>query len=72
MMRLRFAPSPTGYLHIGSARTFVFTTGLPPANVASALAALEVIEGDPGLAARPLARAQRFTAALGLPRAESA
>jgi glutamyl/glutaminyl-tRNA synthetase len=23
-MRVRFAPSPTGYLHIGSARTFVF------------------------------------------------
>src|SRR3954452_22910370 len=23
-MRLRFAPSPTGYLHIGSARTFIF------------------------------------------------
>jgi 8-amino-7-oxononanoate synthase len=54
------------------ARTFVFTTGLPPANVAAALAALEVIEGDPGLAARPLARAQRFTAALGLSSAQSA
>jgi glutamyl-tRNA synthetase len=24
MVRVRFAPSPTGYLHIGSARTFVF------------------------------------------------
>jgi len=24
MTRLRFAPSPTGYLHIGSARTFIF------------------------------------------------
>jgi glutamyl-tRNA synthetase len=24
MIRVRFAPSPTGYLHIGSARTFVF------------------------------------------------
>ena len=24
MIRLRFAPSPTGYLHIGSARTFIF------------------------------------------------
>lgn len=24
MLRLRFAPSPTGYLHIGSARTFIF------------------------------------------------
>src|SRR5579863_4120467 len=24
MFRVRFAPSPTGYLHIGSARTFIF------------------------------------------------
>ena len=24
MLRVRFAPSPTGYLHIGSARTFIF------------------------------------------------
>src|SRR6476660_8879056 len=24
MPRVRFAPSPTGYLHIGSARTFIF------------------------------------------------
>jgi glutamyl/glutaminyl-tRNA synthetase len=24
MVRARFAPSPTGYLHIGSARTFIF------------------------------------------------
>jgi glutamyl-tRNA synthetase len=24
MLRLRFAPSPTGFLHIGSARTFIF------------------------------------------------
>ena len=24
MTRVRFAPSPTGYLHIGGARTFIF------------------------------------------------
>src|SRR5258707_11735552 len=24
LLRVRFAPSPTGYLHIGSARTFIF------------------------------------------------
>src|SRR5690242_14055968 len=24
MIRVRFAPSPTGFLHIGSARTFIF------------------------------------------------
>src|SRR5512146_3537532 len=23
-LRVRFAPSPTGYLHVGSARTFIF------------------------------------------------
>ena len=26
MLRVRFAPSPTGYLHIGSARTFIFNS----------------------------------------------
>jgi glutamyl-tRNA synthetase len=25
MTRVRFAPSPTGYLHIGGARTFLFS-----------------------------------------------
>jgi len=24
MVRVRFAPSPTGFLHLGSARTFIF------------------------------------------------
>src|SRR2546426_9241253 len=24
MLRVRFAPSPTGFLHVGSARTFIF------------------------------------------------
>lgn len=54
------------------ARSFVYTTGLPPASAAAALAALEIIETDAELTARPLAKARRFTSALNLPEATSA
>lgn len=54
------------------ARSFVYTTGLPPASAAAALAALEILEAEPERCARPLALARRFTARLGLPEAESA
>lgn len=54
------------------ARTFVYTTGLPPANAAAALAALDVIAAEPDLVARPLANARRFTRGLNLPEATSA
>lgn len=54
------------------ARTIVYTTGLPPANAAAALAALDIIETDAALVALPLAKARRFTAALNLPEAQSA
>jgi len=54
------------------ARTLIYTTGLPPACVAAALAALDVIAGEPGRVAAPLAKAQRFTRALNLPLASSA
>ena len=53
------------------ARTLIYSTGLPPANVAAALAALDIIESDPALTARPLANAQAFTRALNLPLATS-
>ena len=53
-------------------RTLVYTTGLPPANAAAALAALDVIASDPDLVAAPLAKARRFTRALNLPDATSA
>lgn len=53
------------------ARSFVYTTGLPPASAAAALRALEIAEAEPERAARPLALARRFTARLGLPPAES-
>jgi 8-amino-7-oxononanoate synthase len=54
------------------ARTLVYTTGLPPACVAGAIAALDVIAAEPELVAAPLAKARRFTAALNLPEAQSA
>jgi 8-amino-7-oxononanoate synthase len=53
------------------ARTLVYTTGLPPANAAAALAALDIIEAEPSLIAAPLAKARRFTRALNLPEAQS-
>ncbi|GEO98035.1 aminotransferase class I/II-fold pyridoxal phosphate-dependent enzyme [Methylobacterium haplocladii] len=53
------------------ARSFIYTTGLPPASAAAALAALDIVEAEPERAARPLALARRFTARLGLPEAQS-
>jgi 8-amino-7-oxononanoate synthase len=53
------------------ARTFVYSTGLPPALVAAAIAGLDVIEREPDYAARPLRKAKAFTRGLGLPEAQS-
>jgi 8-amino-7-oxononanoate synthase len=54
------------------ARTLVYSTGLPPANAAAALAALDVIGAEPERVAAPIARARRLTLALNLPEAQSA
>ena len=53
------------------ARTFVYSTGLPPASAAAALKALDIIESEPELVARPVEKARRFTRALNLPDAQS-
>lgn len=53
------------------AATLIYSTGLPPAAVAAALAALDIIETDPALTARPLARARLFARAVKLPEAQS-
>ena len=54
------------------ARSFVYSTGLPPGVVAAATKALEIIATDAELVARPLARARLFTATFDRPLAESA
>jgi 8-amino-7-oxononanoate synthase len=53
------------------ARSFIYTTGLPPAAVAASVAALDVITTSPDLAVKPLNKARLFTQLMGLPEAES-
>ncbi len=60
------ASKPVCELLRSRARPFVFTTALPPASVAAALKALDLIEADAGLCARPLQLAERFCRTLGL------
>jgi len=53
------------------ARSFVYSTGLPPGTVAAASRALDIIATDRELVRRPLELARLFTAELGLPAAQS-
>jgi 8-amino-7-oxononanoate synthase len=53
------------------ARSFVYSTGLPPGVVAAASRAIDLIASDHQLVRRPLELARQFTAALGLPPAAS-
>jgi 8-amino-7-oxononanoate synthase len=54
------------------ARSVIYSTGLPPATIAAAAAALRILRDDPILRAKPLENARRFTAALGREPAQSA
>jgi 8-amino-7-oxononanoate synthase len=65
------ASTPVIKLMRNRARTLIYSTGLPPAIVAAAIAALDVIEREPGYAALPVAKAKAFTRATGLPEAQS-
>jgi 8-amino-7-oxononanoate synthase len=49
------------------ARTVIYSTGPPPAMVAAAIAALDIIERDPAYAALPLAKAKAFARLARLP-----
>ncbi|HEU5016851.1 MAG TPA: 8-amino-7-oxononanoate synthase [Pseudolabrys sp.] len=65
------ASGPVIDLMRNRARTLVYSTGLPPAIVASAIAAIDVIEREPDYAALPMKKARAFTHALNLPEAQS-
>jgi 8-amino-7-oxononanoate synthase len=53
------------------ARSFVYSTGLPPASIAAAIAALDLMAENPEYCARPLAKARRFTKTLNMEAAQS-
>jgi 8-amino-7-oxononanoate synthase len=65
------AAAPVIELMKSRARPLIYSTGLPPASVAAAIAALDVIAREPGLTELPLTKARRFTTRAGLPEAQS-
>jgi 8-amino-7-oxononanoate synthase len=60
------ASAPVIELMKNRARPLIYSTALPPAIVAAAIAALDLIAGNPALTAAPLAKARAFTASAGL------
>jgi len=65
------ASKPVIELMCNRARTLIYSTGLPPATVAAAVAALDLIESDRALSARPVEKAKHFTRLTNLPEAQS-
>lgn len=66
------ASEPVCALLKSRARPLMFSTALPPAVLAGAVAALDIMAAHPDLTAAPLRKARLFTELLGLPLAESA
>lgn len=66
------ASEPVAELLRNRARSFVYTTGLPPGAIAAATVALDIIATEPERIRAPLEHARLFTKLVGLPRAESA
>jgi 8-amino-7-oxononanoate synthase len=65
------AAAPVIELMKSRARSLIYSTGLPPASVAAAIASLDVIAREPELTELPLTKARRFTTLAGLPEAQS-
>jgi 8-amino-7-oxononanoate synthase len=65
------ASRPVIELMHNRARTLIYSTGLPPATPAAAIAAIDLIENDPDYAQLPLRNAKLFTRAAGLKEAVS-
>ena len=65
------ASRPVIELMHNRARTLIYSTGLPPATVAAAIAALDLIARDPDYVALPVAKARAFTRLAELPEAQS-
>jgi 8-amino-7-oxononanoate synthase len=66
------ASQPVVDLIRNRARTLIYSTGLPPAIIAAAIAALDLIAQEPELCEQPRRKARAFTWAAGLPDAQSA
>lgn len=65
------ASKPVIELMRNRARTFVFSTGLPPASVAAGIAALNIIESEPKYCQRPVDLARLFCWQMQLPAPQS-
>jgi 8-amino-7-oxononanoate synthase len=65
------AAAPVIDLMKSRARSLIYSTGLPPASVAAAIASLDLIAREPELTELPLTKARLFTTLAGLPEAQS-